>query len=82
MGDLAKSIYIADYCEPGRTHIGDSFRREIEQRDLDDACLLILQEQFTFLKARGRRIAKSSLLLYDELLSSERGCEKRGTVIS
>jgi predicted HD superfamily hydrolase involved in NAD metabolism len=82
MGDLAKIIFIADYCEPARKHLDDSFCREIAEGELDDACLLILQQQFSFLRERGRRIAKSSLLLYDELLSFKRNSKKRGQSIS
>lgn len=73
MGPVAKALFIADYTEPGRCHIDERFRSAMIGKDLNELCLLVLDHQHAHLKEQGRRIAKSSLLLYDELLAVERG---------
>lgn len=72
MGQLGQVLFIADYIEPGRAHISTSFRDMIMKLDINEMTLKILNEQTAYLRDRGYRIAKSSMLLYEKLSNSER----------
>ncbi len=68
MGDLAKVIYIADYIEPGRTHISDDSRRVILEFDsLNAMVLTILKAQFAHLKEKQTEISQYAVQLYSIL---------------
>ncbi len=68
MGELGKVIYIADYIEPGRTHIDEDFRiRILHMNTLDEMVTAILEAQFSHLKEKGREISAYALQLYSVL---------------
>ena len=72
MGRLGQVLFIADFIEPGRAHITPSFRDMIMKLDLNEMTLKILNEQYTYLRDKGCRITKSSMLLYDKLSNAEK----------
>lgn len=64
MGDLAKVIYIADYIEPGRSHISDDFRQTLlEFESLNAMVLEILKTHFAHLKETRTEISNYALQL-------------------
>ncbi len=74
MGPLGMMLYVADYIEPGRTHIDPAFAGSLsDESELEDMVLRILREEFRRLEQRGRRIEESSRLLYDSLEKSVAG---------
>ena len=72
MGQLGQVLFIADYIEPGRAHITPSFRDMIMKLDLNEMTLKILNVQYAYLRDKGYRITKSSMLLYDKLSNPEK----------
>ncbi len=72
MGRLGQILFIADYIEPGRAHITTSFRDMIMKLDLNEMTLKVLNEQSSYLRDKGYRLTKSSMLLYDKLSNLEK----------
>lgn len=67
MSDCGKIVYIADFIEPGRTHIKRDFLQDRERLSLDCLLLEVLERTLRYLRDRRRRIAEPSLVLYEEL---------------
>lgn len=67
MEDFSKIIFIADYCEPGRRHIGDDLRRLIGRESLDKILYRIIGEILHYLGNNGKFIAFPAIELYREL---------------
>ncbi|MCK5674641.1 MAG: bis(5'-nucleosyl)-tetraphosphatase (symmetrical) YqeK [Spirochaetales bacterium] len=72
MGKLGQILFIADYIEPGRKHITNSIRATIMQMDLDEMTLKVLNDQTAYLRNRGYRITKATMLLFENLSNSGR----------
>ncbi len=70
MGVIGKVLFVADYIEPGRTHIDDAYRQKIFKMNLNAMVLDILSKEFTYLRDCGNTIVEDSILLYDDLLDS------------
>ncbi len=70
MGVIGKILFVADYIEPGRTHIDDAYRQKILKMSLDAMVLEILSKEITHLRNSGNAIVEDSILLYDDLLNS------------
>ncbi len=71
MGKLGQILFVADYLEPGRSHIDSSARELIMKMDLNKMTLKILNNQTAYLRDRGYIVSESSMLLYDKLSNSE-----------
>ncbi len=67
MTAFSKIIFIADYCEPGRTHIGDDLKRLIGRERLDKILHCIIGEILHYLGNNGKFIASPAIELYREL---------------
>lgn len=71
MGDLGKVLYIADYIEPGRSHITEEFRADIlGLESLEEMLKEILEAQFSHLRERQVTISAYALQLYNALEES------------
>lgn len=58
MGDIGKTVYIADYIEIGRTHISENFRSTVlKMESLDEMVMAILKEQFLHLREQHKEIS-------------------------
>ncbi len=71
MGRLGQILFVADYIEPGRSHISHSFRELIMKLDLNKMSLKILTNQTAYLRDRGYDVSESSMQLYDKLSNFE-----------
>ncbi|MCF7947990.1 MAG: bis(5'-nucleosyl)-tetraphosphatase (symmetrical) YqeK [Spirochaetia bacterium] len=68
MGDLGKVLYIADFIEPGRSHITEDFRASILHLESIDWMLKkILEAQFSHLREKQVEISTYALELYNTL---------------
>jgi predicted HD superfamily hydrolase involved in NAD metabolism len=68
MGDLGKILYIADYIEPGRMFIDNSFRNKIKDLELGEMTMAVLKEQIKYLRSCGCTVTEPTLNLYRTLL--------------
>lgn len=67
MGLLAKIVFVADACEPGRSYTGaDHIRRE-SRRNLSRAILHIIERTRAQLKSRKKRLSPKTRELEKEL---------------
>jgi predicted HD superfamily hydrolase involved in NAD metabolism len=67
MGKLGQVLFIADYIEPGRSHISPALREKYMQMDLNEMTLKVLNDQSAFLRDNGYRITEQSIQLYEKL---------------
>ncbi len=67
MGRLGQILFIADYIEPGRKHINSAVRASIMKMDLNEMTLKVLNDQTAYLRNKGYRITKSSMMLFEKL---------------
>ncbi|MDR1315649.1 MAG: bis(5'-nucleosyl)-tetraphosphatase (symmetrical) YqeK [Spirochaetales bacterium] len=67
MGLLAKILFVADYCEPGRTFIDSAFRTACLRLPLERMIVYIIDNE----KARGHEPSPLSLAMYHELKNRE-----------
>jgi predicted HD superfamily hydrolase involved in NAD metabolism len=67
MGDLAKVVYIADYSEPGRSHVDQQFLEDILQKSLDEQMIYILNHEWDYQKKKKRAFSRRSKKLYKKL---------------
>jgi len=73
MGRLGLVLYIADFIEPGRTHLSDTTRKELRDLpSLEMICLEILRMQEPYLKKKGKTSARCSEELKHYLLAGKR----------
>lgn len=68
MGLLSQIVFLADFLEPGRTWLPAERREELLALSLIGMLKAVLESTFDYLQKEGKRIAKSSLLLYDEVV--------------
>jgi nicotinate-nucleotide adenylyltransferase len=69
MGLLAKILFAADYCEPGRAFIDDAFRRACLRLPLDGMLVYIIDNERT----RGHEPSPLSLAMYNDLKKKNPG---------
>lgn len=70
MGRLGALIYIADYIEPGRKHLGEDERRAILSHDsLEGMIVAIMDMQREYFLSNGIKEAEVSKDLYDFCIS-------------
>jgi predicted HD superfamily hydrolase involved in NAD metabolism len=73
MGRLGLVLFIADYIEPGRTHLSDRTRKELRAfPSLEMLCVEILRMQETYLQTKGKEPALCSMELKRYLLAGKR----------
>lgn len=73
MGRLGLVLFIADYIEPGRTHLSDTTRKKLRALpSLEMICLEILRMQDVYLKKKGKTSALCSEELKRYLLAGKR----------
>lgn len=73
MGILGAALYIADYLEPTRTHLGSGERNTLlASSSLEGMCVGILHSQSRFLQEKGIPMARSTSGLMEFLLSGGR----------
>jgi len=71
MGDIGKVLYIADFIEPGRSHITEDFRTDILRLEsLDGMLKKILEAQFVHLREKQIKISTYALQLYNTIEKS------------
>jgi predicted HD superfamily hydrolase involved in NAD metabolism len=71
MTPLQALVYVADYCEPGRTHPGAEPVRRLLEQDLWGAVRLATQLTLLYLIHAGRPIHPQVLRLWNELAREE-----------
>ncbi len=72
MGELAKLLFIADYIEPGRTHVDHDLCDRVRSASTTEGVLIVLKETTAYLEAAGKPIAAPTEALYKELMKAER----------
>jgi len=73
MGRLGLVLFIADYIEPGRTHLSDKTRKGLRDLpSLEMLCLKILTMQDIYLHRKGKKTARCSEELKRYLLEGKR----------
>jgi predicted HD superfamily hydrolase involved in NAD metabolism len=72
MGLLAKIVFIADFLEPGRGFIDDSFRDSLLGLDIDEMMIRVMERIFAFLNEAGRPIAEPARELMEELRRNDK----------
>ena len=60
-GNLAKVIFAADKIEPGRPQSTDEYRHNLFSKSLDELVVSVLEENFDYLAAHGKKVAPSSI---------------------
>ncbi|MDC3413318.1 bis(5'-nucleosyl)-tetraphosphatase (symmetrical) YqeK [Terrihalobacillus insolitus] len=65
MSQLEKMIFLADYIEPGRNFPGVDKVREVAQTNLNEACLMALQNTIPFLMSKNQRIYPDTFYAYN-----------------
>ncbi len=65
MGRLGLVLYIADYLEPGRSHLDEAQRQQLwASTSLEHLALQILEREQAYLVSKHKDVAVSSLELY------------------
>lgn len=73
MGQLGLVLFLADYLEPGRSHVNDEERRALrEEKSLEDVCKHILYHQEFYLKSIGKHQASCTRVLRDYIEQGKR----------
>lgn len=67
MSTLEKVIYLADAIEPNRDYPSVNMLRDIAEKDLDKACLAVLERSEAYLKLKGRVMDPESIEARDYL---------------
>lgn len=65
--DLGKILFVADKIEPGRPQSTDEYRKNLFAKTLDGITLAVLNENIDYLEKRGKKVAKPSYDLAQEL---------------
>ncbi len=68
MGVIGKILFVADYIEPGRKYIDDTYRQKLFAMNLNAMVLDVLSKEISYLRNSGNTIVEESILLYDDLL--------------
>ena len=68
MCNLAKILFVADKIEPGREHITSSYIKKLLKQNLDDVIKTVLDDNISFLKKKGKKVAPETEMLYASLL--------------
>lgn len=67
MKGLTAVLYIADYIEPGRSHITNEFRSRIRELDLERLVMEIVKSHIAYCRSKGYSVAEQTFMLYHEL---------------
>lgn len=67
LGPVARCVYLADFCEPGREFAGAAEVRGLAMRSLEGALAMAAQRSLYDLVASGRPLAQGTVDLYNEL---------------
>lgn len=67
MSRLARIIYIADKLEPGRAHVSEALRSNMNRLALDELFFLSLESVVSWLSSQNAAIAQTTLDLYNSL---------------
>ena len=67
MSVLTAVLYVADYIEPGRTHIDNEFRCRIKEMSLDRLVMEIVRSSIAYCRKKGYSVAEQTFLLYHDL---------------
>lgn len=71
MSLLEKTIYLADYIEPGRHFPGVEEVREMAKEDLDKALIQAVKNSVAFLMKKNQRIFPLTFHTYNDLVKKE-----------
>ena len=66
MSPLARCVYLADFCEPGREYADATAVRELAATSLDEALGLSVRLRLQNLLSRGRTLMQGTVDLYNE----------------
>lgn len=66
MDVVARCVYVADFCEPGRRFAGAAVVRALASRSLDQAVATTVCMTMQHLLAKGRLLAPATVALYNE----------------
>lgn len=65
MSPLEQVIYIADAVEPNRNYPGVDLLRQVARKDLNQACLISLENTIDFVEGQGNYLDEDTLLARD-----------------
>ncbi len=66
LGPVAKVVYVADFCEPGRRHKGAKKLRKLAASDLQAAYLQVLREKLAWVVNRRLALHPRTVEAYNE----------------
>ena len=66
MDAVARCVYVADFCEPGRRFAGAAVVRSLAQRSLDEAVATTVRVTLQHLLDERRLLAPATVALYNE----------------
>jgi len=72
MDELCKVIFVSDKIEPGRVGIDPGFREKVLASDLDEMTRLVIEDNISYLKAKGKEVASITLLTLENLVQGVR----------
>jgi predicted HD superfamily hydrolase involved in NAD metabolism len=73
MGRLGLILYLADYLEPGRTHLNEEMRKELfSYSTLEALCLEVLSLEIAYLAEQGATLSSSARTLQEYLYKGGR----------
>ena len=67
MSTLEKVIYLADAIEPNRDYPSVGMLRDLAEKDLDEACLAVLERSEAYIRSKGRDMDPESIEARDYL---------------
>ncbi len=67
MSELSSVLYVADYIEPGRTHIDNNFRARIREMNLNRLVMEVVRNSIAYCRSKGYSVAEQTFMLYHEL---------------
>ncbi|MGO8684442.1 MAG: bis(5'-nucleosyl)-tetraphosphatase (symmetrical) YqeK [Thermoleophilia bacterium] len=67
MGPVARCVYLADFCEPGREFAAAARARELAATSLDEALAFAVRSTLEDLIAHDRGLAQGTVDLYNEI---------------
>ncbi len=67
MNGITSILYIADYIEPGRTHIDNDFRMKTREMNLEQLVMKVVKDSIAYCRMKGYSVAEQTFMLYHDL---------------
>lgn len=67
MKGLTSILYVADYIEPGRSHIDNEFRMKTRELNLEQLVMEVVKSSIAYCRMKGYSVAEQTFMLYHDL---------------